>query len=116
MDSLLSTQAQKLRELNFNDSVDFELSKKFATKISTFLGNEKAIAESSDENFLSDLRAKLNKQGQIVLLRSELKDFFELARKHPSAKINLFFRGIKATIHGQKAICFGSYSELENLK
>jgi hypothetical protein len=116
MDSIISTQIQKLEELNFNDYFEADLNEKFAKRVVEIIGAEKIAAEVSDEALVKEIRALMQKHPPLSFISADFNQFVELLQKYPSAKVNLYFLGIKVVIHALKARCYGQHKDLKKIE
>ncbi|MFA5125878.1 MAG: hypothetical protein WC462_02660 [archaeon] len=114
MSELIQQQAEKLRELDFNDSIEFVFDDFFASKVTAFSNSKKIIVETKDNDVLSKIPDHWKKQSVISVEGESIPLMIQLLISVPSAKAILYLPGIKVTIMAGKANCFGSYKILKS--
>lgn len=116
MDSLIEKQAEKLRELNFNDSFEITADDPFVSKILEFVKESSVTIETAEQGFVELLPPSWKKPASINADGKEFRIFFELLKKFPSSKVTIYFSGIKIVFMGEKARCYGAYSDVSKLR
>jgi hypothetical protein len=114
MSELIEQQVEKLRELDFNDSLEFAFDDFFASKIISFSTQQKIIVETKDNEVLSKIPENWKKQSIISVEGENISLLMQLLLSVPSAKVILYLSGIKVIIMSGKAKCFGSYTHLKS--
>lgn len=113
MSLLLEQQAQKLRELDFNDSIEIPFDTDTASKLAVFCAGQKVTVETKDNDVLSKIPEHWKKQGFIQVEGESVHLFAQLLSSMLSAKAVLYAQGLKVTIMAGKATFFGPYLRLK---
>ena len=113
MGTLIEEQEKKLRDLDFNDSLELSLNEELFSKIRLFAGAQKVVVETRDEEVLSKVPENWKKQGLITVESDSFELLSQLLASRPSIKATLYLPGIKISLAAGKAICFGSCKALK---
>jgi len=113
MSLLLATQADKLKELDFNDSFSLPFDSSFAQKVTLFCAGRKIIAETKDPDVLSKSPEHWKKQGTISVEGENVALLLQLLSSIPSAKAILYMPGLRINLMAGKANCFGSFKTIK---
>jgi hydroxymethylpyrimidine pyrophosphatase-like HAD family hydrolase len=116
MDALIEKQTEKLRELNFNDSFETNANAEFVLKILELVKEISVTIENSEQGFIELLPQNWKKPAGITAEGKEFNLFFEQLKKFPSSKIIIYFAGMKIIFMGEKAYCYGAYSDVSKLR
>lgn len=114
MSFLLEQQSLKLKELDFNDSIEFVFDDSFASKLNLYAKGQKIIVETKDNDVLSKTPEHWKKQGVISVEGDNIPLLMQVLASVPSAKAVLYLPSIKINLMVGKAICFGSYKVLQS--
>jgi len=114
MNLLVKQNIENLKELDFNDSLEFVFDGAFVSKVVGFCGNDKLVIETNDENLLLKVPAHWLKQNIITVEKESISLMLQLLVSAPSIKATLYFSGVKAILFSGKITCFGSYKTLNN--
>jgi hypothetical protein len=113
MSSLLEVQVEKLKELDFSDSLSFQFDDAFAAKLGVYCKGQKIVVETKDNSILDKLPEHWKKQGIISVEGESISLIFQLLASVPSAKATLYLPGLKIVLMAGKANCFSSYKTLK---
>jgi hypothetical protein len=112
---LIKSQEEKLRELDFNDSLEVPFTSEVGLKIMVYSQGNRITVETRDEFILSKIPELWKKQGAIVVEADSLPLLGQLLVDNPFVKANIYLPGIKVTLMGGKAKFFGPPSALKKL-
>jgi len=115
MDSLLSKQISKLKELDFNDIHSEKISPALAEKIMEAAEGDITV-EAFDESLLESLPLEWKKQSKVIIKGKNVKELFSILEKFPSSKVILYITGIKAVLYGEKAMFYGRYNLIQKFR
>jgi hypothetical protein len=113
MSLLLEAQANKLKELDFNDSLTLSLDSDFISKMVLFSKNQKIVVETKDNTILEKIPQHWVKNGIITVEGENINLLGQLLASMLSAKATLYLPGAKAILMTGKATLFGSYKKLK---
>jgi len=113
MSLLLEQQANKLRELDFNDSSKISFDEHVASKIGVFCKGQKIIVETKDKDILSKIPEHWKKQGIISVEGDNIPLLTQLLAAMLSIKATLYLPGIKVVLMAGNATLFGSHKSLK---
>ena len=114
MNLLVKQNIENLKELDFNDSLEFVFDSDFVSKVVGFCGSDKLVVETNDENFLTKVPSHWVKQKIITVEKESISLLLQLLVATPSINATLYFSGVKAILISGKVTCFGSYKTLNN--
>ncbi len=114
MNLLVKQNIESLKELDFNDSMEFVFDGAFVLKVTNFCVNDKLIVETNDEELLLKLPAHWVKQNTISVEKESVLLLLQLLLAKPSIKATFYFSGIKGVLFSGKITCFASYKILNN--
>ncbi len=113
MGELIEQQIEKLKELDFNDSISISLDQQLAERIVIYSKGQKILVETKDDSILSKIPAHWVKQGIISVEGENVSLLVQLILSSPWAKAVLYLQGIKLNLMAGKATLFGSYKTIE---
>jgi hypothetical protein len=113
MSFLLQAQSEKLKELDFNDSMNLVFDADLAAKLSLFCTGQKVVVETKDNDVLSKIPDHWIKQGIITVEGENIALLTQLLSSTPSAKATLYAPGIKISLMAGKATIFGSHKKVK---
>ncbi len=108
MSLLLKQQSEKLRELDFNDSIEMVFDKDFISKTVAFCGDQKLVVETKDEDLLLKVPEHWKKQNSLIVEKESIQLLLQLILSNPSAKATIYMPGIKSILFSGKIICYGT--------
>jgi len=120
MSELLDSQAKKLRELDFNDSVELAFDETLATKLALYAkdhfssqgAQNKIVAEIRNEEVLSKIPTHWKKNSGVSIEVESLDLLLQLLLASPFVKATLYLPGLKLILNSGKATCFSSAKTL----
>jgi hypothetical protein len=114
MNLLIKQNIENLKELDFNDSLEFVFDGAFVSRVVGFSANDKLVVETNDESLISKVPVHWLKQNTITVEKESISLLLQLLLSVPSLKATLYFSGVKAILFSGKITCFGSYKTLSN--
>jgi hypothetical protein len=114
MSLLLQQQAQNLKTLDFNDSIELPFDSVLAAKISLFCNEQKIVVETKDSAVLEKIPAHWIKQDSISVEKEGVALLMQLLSSVVSAKAMLYTPILKIRIGAGKAYIFGSHSAVKS--
>lgn len=115
MDALLSKQAQKLKELDFNEIYSEKISFRLAERISKNVVGE-ISTEIFDEELIASIPGEWKKQHKIIITGKDMQKLFSILLENPSSRVILYLSGAKVILFGEKATFYGPYSLIQKFK
>ncbi len=116
MASLIGVQEERLRELDFNDCVEFDFDEKFVKKALHFIGNEKVILEVRHEELLNKIPELWQKENSIIVENEFKEKIFEILLKQPLFEFTLYLPKIKCFASKGKINCYAPFNTLKEFK
>ncbi|MFA6065148.1 MAG: hypothetical protein WCW44_00360 [archaeon] len=113
MSFLLETQAEKLKELDFNDSVSILYDASIAAKFALFCSSGKVVVETKDQEVLSKIPDHWKKQEIITVEGENISLLAQLLASIPSAKATLYAPGLRVSLMAGKSTFFGSHKKIK---
>ena len=120
MSLLLKEQAEKLKAIDFNDSIESNFGVLLSERLLKVLQNssDKLLAEIKDPDFFASLPEQWKKkidQKEISVDIQEVEKFFALLLQNPLISATIYFGDIKIFLKNGKATCFGPHSKIKLL-
>jgi len=112
MSFLLETQAEKLKELDFNDSVSLVYDVSIAAKLALFCSSGKVVVETKDQEVLSKIPDHWKKLEIITVEGENISLLAQLLASTPSAKATLYAPGLRVSLMAGKSTFFGSHKKI----
>ncbi len=116
MASLIGVQEERLRELDFNDKIIMAFDEVFVNKAIKFLGNDRLIVETRDNELLKKIPDLFKKNDSIIVEGDFVKDIFEILLSEPFAKMVIYLPQIKCVMYNGKVNCFGAFSKIKEFE
>ncbi len=113
MSLLLKVQEEKLRELDFNDSIQVTFDEMLVEKIVSFSVNDKLVLETRDSELERLIPQIWRKQSEYVVEKENIGQLCKILLEKQLFKANIYFSGIKINVNNTKANCFASYKTLK---
>ncbi|MGI6589610.1 MAG: hypothetical protein ACOX1V_03010 [Candidatus Iainarchaeum sp.] len=112
MGELLDTQIEKLKEIDFNDSLLINFDADFVDKLIKYCNGQKILVETKDESILSKVPSHWIKQNTISVEGSDISLLIQLILASPWAKVVIYVPGVKINLMAGKASIFGSHKTI----
>jgi hypothetical protein len=111
MNILLEQQLEKLKEMDFNDSIVLPFNEEVAEKIALFSKGQKVVVETKDNDVLSKIPEHWKKSGTsfISVEGENINLLSQLLAGLLSAKAVLYLPGLKVSLMAGKATIVGPY-------
>lgn len=116
MRSLLGMQEEKLRELNFIDQKRISVDKYFTKKVINYLGKEKLIVETIDNDFLENIPQLLVKGNKITVEKEFEEQFFDILLENPLVELTIYLPEIKCIVSKGSAFLFADHNKLKEFE
>ena len=113
MGVLIEQQIEKLKELDFNDSVLVSFDEQLAERIVLYSLGKKVLVETKDDSILSKIPEHWVKQGIISVEGENISLLVQLLLSSPWAKAIFYLPGIKFNLMAGKVTLFGSFKTIE---
>jgi hypothetical protein len=113
MGELLEQQIEKMKELDFNESISMTFDDDFVESLALYCEGKKISVETKDESILSKIPTHWVKQGIISVDGENISLLIQLLLSSPWAKAVLYLPGIKLNLMAGKATLFGSHKTID---
>ncbi len=110
---LIQQQSEKLKELDFNDSLELTFDSDVASKLAFFCSGQKVIVETNNGTVLSKIPDHWKKQGFVYAEGDDVHLLAQLLSSMVSAKATIYFSGGRVNLMAGKAIFLGSHSKIK---
>ncbi|MDD2531234.1 MAG: hypothetical protein PHY04_02595 [Candidatus ainarchaeum sp.] len=112
MGELLDAQIDKLKEVDFNDSLLINFDVDFVDKLIEYCNGQKILVETKDESILSKVPSHWIKQSTISVEGDNISLLIQLILASPWAKVVIYVPGVKINLMAGKASLFGSHKTI----
>ena len=113
MSLLIQQQLEKLKELDFNDSLELTFDNEVATKLAFFCSNQKIVVETNDGMVLSKIPDHWKKQGFVYAQGEDAHLLAQLLSSMVFTKATIYFDGGRVNLMAGKAVFFAPHSKIK---
>ena len=113
MDSLIKFQEEKLKILDFNDSIEVNFDEELARKVIKYSSEQKIVFELYDGELIGKIPFLNKKQSEIILEGEQIKQMFDLLLENKLCEVTIYIPKVKIRLMRGRAKIFASFSVLK---
>ena len=114
MDSLIKSQEEKLKELDFNDSKEVIFDESVVKRISDFTKGKKIVFEIKDKDIIEKIPFPNKNVSEIIVEGEQIEQMLGLLLENRLSEATIYIPKIKIRIAQGKARVFSAYTVLKN--